>query len=206
MKSKRLYKPLLLAACCITPLACPPAKEQPPVNQHEMRGYKDAPTRGSPCTLRISPITDGQVGVLAVGMSVDALLRLCPSANRVATTDVEGASQALYYVPITELDTIVAAIDSTHGREVIRSLSIEFLGPKDSRGIGVGNTLGQLRQRYPRLGTDDNEGRVYVWPMPDLGLSFALGIEAGSLDGRWRTNPGAIPDSTHVIELLVRKS
>ncbi len=86
----------------------------------------------------------------------------------------------------------------------LRSFSIQFAGPHTAEGIGVGSTFRDVRSAYRRLGADDNEGRVYVWPEPDRDISFALSVGRDALKPGWRQAPTTIPDSAHVIELLIR--
>ena len=161
--------------------------------------------RAEPCRLRLTPIGDGHLGTLSVGMPIDSLLRVCPSAAATSGADEEGHERTLYAVPVTEQDTVFASVDSVRGRATVRWFSVSFIGPFTDRSLGVGSTFRQVRTQYPHLLADDNEGTVYVWPLPDHGVSFALGVKLEALDARWRQAPSVIPDTARVTELLIRR-
>jgi len=110
----------------------------------------------------------------------------------------------MYSIPVGGADTVVAAIDSTNGRASVQWFSIEFVGPRTAAGIGVGATMRNVRSEYAKLEADENEGAVYVWPVPDQGVSLGLAISRNALRDGWRQQPGFIPDSARVKELLVR--
>ncbi len=137
-------------------------------------------------------------------MTTDELRTACRGAVPISGTDEEGSPRTLYEIPVSEKDTVIAAIDSTHGRSVVRWFSIGFAGPRTADGIAVGSTYRELKSTYPELHGGDNEGAVYVWPEPDRGVSFGLSVERDALDPRWQQRPSVIPDSVHVIELLIR--
>ena len=119
-------------------------------------------------------------------------------------TDEEGSPITLYAIPVNDRDIVFADLDTANGRDVVRSFSIEFAGPRTVDGIAVGSTYRDIRGKYRQLGAGDNEGRVYVWPEPDRGISFALSVGRNGLAPAWRGTPAVIPDSAHVIELLIR--
>jgi hypothetical protein len=158
-----------------------------------------------PCGVQLTPIQRGRLGSLSVGMLIRDLQAVCPQAAPVAGTDEEGAPVTLYVIPVNRRDTVVADIDSVAAGLSVRSFSIGFAGPRTLEGIGVGSTFGEIKAKWQRVGAGDNEGRIYVWPQPDAGISFALSASMDSLDPRWRTVPTLIPDTAHVIELLVRR-
>jgi hypothetical protein len=156
------------------------------------------------CKIELTPIADGRMGVLRVGMTPDELRATCPGAAPQAGTDEEGSQVTLFAIPVSDRDTVFADLETAQGQPVVRSFSIEFAGPHTVDGIAVGSTYRDVRSKYPRLGADDNEGRVYVWPERDRGISFALSIARDALKPGWREAPTVIPDSAHVIELLIR--
>lgn len=157
-----------------------------------------------PCTIDLTPIVDGRLGVLRVGMTTDELRSACPGAGPIAGTDEEGSSRTLYALPVSDRDTVFADLDTARGRVIVRSFSIGFGGPRTVEGIAVGSTYRETKSKYRELGAGDNEGRVYVWPEPDQGISFALSVGRDALDPKWRETPTVIPDSVHVIEVLIR--
>jgi len=146
----------------------------------------------------------GRLGVLRVGMTTDELRATCRGAVPVPGTDEEGAPLTLYVLPVSDRDTVFADLDTAHGDTVVRSFSIGFPGPRTDDGLAVGSTYKEIKGKYRELQADDNEGRVYVWPEPDRGVSFALSVSRDALDPKWRVTPTLIPDSAHVIELLIR--
>ncbi len=137
-------------------------------------------------------------------MTIDELRTACRETVRQPGTDEEGFPVTLYAIPVSNRDTVFAHPDTLHGHEVVRSFSIGFPGPRTVDGIAVGSTYGKVKRRYQDLGADDNEGRVYVWPEPDRGISFALSVGRDALAPGWRETPRVIPDSARVIELLIR--
>lgn len=165
-------------------------------------GESAAPQR--PCRIQLAPVGDGRLGVLAVGMSLQSLRAACPAAIEISATDEEGAAETRFALPVTDRDTVFAAIDTVRGRTVVRWFSVLFPGPRTDQAIGVGSTYQQVKAAYPRLQANDNEGTVYVWPEPDRGISVALSVNLDALDPRWRVQPAIIPDTAHVTELLVR--
>jgi hypothetical protein len=165
---------------------------------------QDGEQHSRPCKIRLTPIVNGRLGVLHVGMTTDELRAACRQAVTQTGTDEEGSPVTLYAIPVSNRDTVFADLDTLHGHEVVRSFSIGFVGPRTVDGIAVGSTCGEIKRRYRDLGADDNEGRVYVWPEPDRGISFALSVGRDALAPGWRETPRVIPDSAHVIELLIR--
>ncbi len=157
-----------------------------------------------PCKIDLTAVADGRVGALRVGMTSDELRATCAGATPQAGTDDEGAPVTLYAVPVSDRDTVFVDFETAHDHAVVRSFSIGFTGPRTVDGIAVGSTCGDIKRKYRRLGADDNEGRVYVWPEPDRGISFALSIGRDALKPGWREAPSVIPDSAHVIRLLIR--
>lgn len=158
-----------------------------------------------PCSVQLTPIQRGRLGSLSVGMLIRDLRAVCPQAAPVAGTDEEGSPVTLYVIPVSRRDTVVADIDSLAAGLSVRSFSIGFAGPRTPEGIGVGSTFGDIKATWQRVGAGHNEGRIYVWPEPDAGISFALSASMDSVDPRWKRVPTLIPDTAHVIELLVRR-
>ena len=154
-----------------------------------------------PCRIDLAPMGDGRLGVLRVGMTLAELRSICPAVSFRQGTDEEGGPITSFSLPVSDRDTVFGDLEPSH---VLRSFSIVFAGPRTVDGIAVGSTYRDVRSKYQRLGAGDNEGRVYVWPEPDRGLSFALGVDHDSLRLGWREAPSLIPDSTHVIELFIR--
>src|SRR6266700_271270 len=156
------------------------------------------------CKIELTPIAAGRLGVLRVGMTPDALRAVCPGTVPQAGTAEEGSPVTLYAVPVSDQDTVFADLEMAQGHGVVRSFSIQFAGPRTLEGIAVGSTFRDIRSTYRRLGADDNEGRVYVWPEPDRGISFALSVGRDALRPGWREAPALIPDTAHVVALLIR--
>src|SRR5262245_49886144 len=169
-----------------------------------LAGQPTSSTRaGPPCALTLMPIRTGRAGVLQVGMLVDSLVRLCPSASRFEGQDEEGAASVGYDVPVAPNDTVWADVDTVEHEAVVTAITIGFRGPRTPEGIGVGSRFREVLATGHHLTADDNEGAVYVWSEPYPGVSFRLGTTRDALAQGWRDTPSLIPDTTHVIGLLV---
>lgn len=130
---------------------------------------------------------------------------MCPSVTAAAVFDEEGAPKTVLLIPINSRDTIVADIDTVDGHTTVRSFSVMFAGPRTRAGIGVGSAFRDLKAKYGRLEAGDNEGAVYVWADPDDGVSFELSTMRDLLVPGWQQHPASIPDTTRVIEVLIRR-
>jgi hypothetical protein len=138
-------------------------------------------------------------------MPADSITEICPAALRSATNDEEGGPLTIYTLPLGPQETVIAMIEAGRGREVVRFISIGFRGLRTAEGVGVGSTFHELKTTYPHVSAGDNEGVVWVWPDPDIGVSFALDVTRDELNPQWRVKPSVIPDTARVTELLVRR-
>jgi hypothetical protein len=66
--------------------------------------------RSRPCKIALMPIVNGRLGVLHVGMTIDELRTACREAVRQPGTDEEGFPVTLYAVPVSNRDTVFAAL------------------------------------------------------------------------------------------------
>lgn len=138
-------------------------------------------------------------------MSLDSLRSVCSSTFAIAGQDEEGGPLTLFVLPVSDHDTIVAEADTVNGEATIRSFTLAFAAPRTAEGIGVGSRFHDIKSTYHQLEAGDNEGAVYVWGVPDDGVSFKLSTSRDLLHAGWQENPSLIPDTARVIEVLIRR-
>jgi hypothetical protein len=92
------------------------------------------------------------------------------------------------------------------GEGTISRLIVADSSFRTERGLGVGTTVGQLRQAYGRLCGAVGEGTVAVWMAGLPNVSFGLDTrlsDLGNARTRLSDDPSVIPDTARVTSLWV---
>jgi hypothetical protein len=131
------------------------------------------------------------IGPVRLGMKAAALRAACPEA-RDTTWQAEGMAEKGLVVSLGGRP-VVAQME---GDSVTRVLAVspELRTPA---GVGIGSTLGDLRNRYGRLCAVEAEGKVAVWSPNAPGVSF--GVEPAATPAP----ADSLPDEQRVASLWI---
>jgi hypothetical protein len=162
-------------------------------------------------------LSKGKAGRLEIGMTIDDLYQ---SVGKQNTKLVDAYSEG-YFSPIIEIYPVQGPAEKPALRAevvgkcpasnekatinytfVVGRISVNDPQFKTSLGIGVGSTLGEIRQRYKVDWITFGEGPL-VARVEDVGMSFAL--DYASPPEAWYTthDPALIPDSARVTSILL---
>jgi hypothetical protein len=138
----------------------------------------------------------GRAGRAKVGMSVDELYQAYGWENtKLVDLFGEGMFQPVIEIYLGGVKSLVAEVEARKGFTVWR-IAVHDKRFRTVDGIGIGSTLGELKQRYPvkMLG---GEGAVPVAWVESLGLSFFLGGRQSFIE------PAKAPDDARITSVLV---
>jgi hypothetical protein len=125
---------------------------------------------GGCATAGTTPAQRYGIGPVRLGMKADALRSACPEARDTAWK-AEGMAEKGLVVSLGGR-AVVARLEGDSVTRVL-ALAPELRTPA---GVGIGSTIGDLRNRYGRLCAVEAEGKVAVWSPNAPGVSF--GVEA----------------------------
>jgi hypothetical protein len=150
---------------------------------------------------RVPRVTSGGIGVARIGMSVAEVRESCPTRD---TTFSLGEGMQEQGAVIDFAGHRVLAL--TTGGNTIQRLIVADSSFRTERGLGVGSTVGQLREAYGRLCGAAGEGTVAVWLAGLPNVSFGLDTRLSELPAsgsRLSDDPSVIPDAARVTSLWV---
>lgn len=150
---------------------------------------------------RVPAVTSGGIGVARIGMSVSEVSQSCPTRD---TTFSLGEGIQEQGAVIEFAGRRVLAL--TTGGTTIQRLIVADSSFRTERGLGVGSTVGQLREAYGRLCGAVGEGTVAVWLAGLPNVSFGLDTRLSDLPAsgsRISDDPSAIPDAARVTSLWI---
>ncbi|MDQ4079509.1 MAG: hypothetical protein M3125_02020 [Gemmatimonadota bacterium] len=150
---------------------------------------------------RVPPVTSGGIGVARIGMSVSEVRQSCPTRD---TTFSLGEGMQEQGAVIEFAGHRILAL--TTGGTTIQRLIVADSSFRTERGLGVGSTVGQLREAYGRLCGAVGEGTVAVWLAGLPNVSFGLDTRLSELPAsgsRLSDDPSVIPDTARVTSLWI---
>lgn len=150
---------------------------------------------------RVPAVTSGGIGVARIGGSVREVGQSCPTRDTSFTLS-EGIQEQGAVIEFAGHRVLgITTADGTISRLIVADSSF-----RTERGLGVGSTVGQLRQAYGRLCGAVGEGTVAVWlaglPNVSFGLDTRLS-DLGTASTRLSDDPSVIPDTARVTSLWV---
>lgn len=151
-----------------------------------------------PCAGPSATLTPGGVGAVKGGATVRALRGVCFVADTAISLG-EGMTERAHRVRVGSGSLIALSTgtpDTSITRVVVRDSAY-----RTERGIGIGSTVGQLRQAHGRICASIGEGRVVVASAALPGLSFETSLGLADVPGGPRTlerDPAAIPDDATI--------
>jgi hypothetical protein len=132
-----------------------------------------------------------QLGAARIGMS-SAALRQAVSNARDTTWSQEGMTERGVVLPMQGGQALAVLSGDSVARIEVRDEQI-----RTREGLGVGSTLGELRNTWGRTCAGAGEGIVVVWFPSAPGLSFALDTPFATIQ-QARENPERIPATARV--------
>lgn len=183
---------IALLATAVLGIACERARQGTPADDSAMARSIDR------CAGPSAVLTPGGVGAVKVGVRIRDVAAVCTvrdssialsedQTERAHVVRVGGGS-------VTAISTGTA--DTSITRVVVRDSAY-----RTERGVGIGSTIGTLRQGHGRICASMGEGRVVVASAALPGLSFETSLGLADVPGGARTLEGdgsAIPDDATI--------
>ncbi|HJU67461.1 MAG TPA: hypothetical protein VJ650_04365 [Gemmatimonadaceae bacterium] len=149
---------------------------------------------------RIPAVTSGGIGVARIGAPIREVGQSCTARDTTFTLG-EGIEEQGAVIDFAGHRVLALVADGAISRLIVADSTF-----RTERGLGVGNTVAELRQAYGRLCGAVGEGTVAVWlaglPNVSFGLDTRLS-DLGSASTRIGDDPSIIPDSARVTSLWV---
>jgi hypothetical protein len=150
---------------------------------------------------RVPAVTSGGIGVARIGGSVREVGQSC-TARDTSFTLSEGIQERGAVIEFAGHRVLaITTADGSISRLIVADSSF-----RTERSLGVGSTVGQLRQAYGRLCGAVGEGTVAVWlaglPNVSFGLDTRLS-DLGTASSRLSDDPSVLPDTARVTSLWV---
>lgn len=188
------------ALVCVAGTAC---EREGADGASEQRTGDTSAARADACAPngRVPPVTSGGIGVARIGMQVSEVSQSCPTRD---TTFSLGEGLQEQGAVIEFAGHRVLAL--TTGGTTVQRLIVADSSFRTERGLGVGSTVGQLREAYGRLCGAVGEGTVAVWLAGLPNVSFGLDTRLSELPAsgsRISDDPSVIPDTARVTSLWI---
>jgi hypothetical protein len=146
-------------------------------------------------------VTSGGIGIARIGASVSEVGKSCRTRDTTFTLG-EGIQERGAVIEFGGHRALaLIAADRTVSRLIVADAAF-----RTERGLGIGSTVGQLREAYGRLCGAVGEGTVAVWLAGLPNVSFGLDTRLSELPAsgsRLSDDPSVIPDSARVTSLWV---
>jgi len=154
-------------------------------------------------------LDQGGAGSLEIGMRVDKVLRQWGRENtELVALQLEGRfSPALrFFFPKVKSPAITARIAySSKSGWHLSKMTVHDPRYKTKEGIGVGSTLGALRQHFSVGRIVAGEGPQLLAVVEDLGMTFRLDVSLNDFPYNWRISgsPDQVSDSVKVESIYL---
>ena len=146
-----------------------------------------------------APRIDGRgIGPVRLGMTAEEVSGLA-GARDTAWTDDEGMEARGVVAPVNGAQVLALV-----ARDRVERIHLREPGPRTPEALGVGSTLGELREAYGGPTAGEGHGRLVVWFDAFPGVSFQVEVPPGEEAYQLAGDPDAIPDGARVTELWVR--
>ncbi len=149
---------------------------------------------------RVPAVTSGGIGVARIGTAVREVAQTCTTRDTTFTLG-EGIDEAGAVIEFAGHRVLSIVANGSITRLIVADSAF-----RTERGLGVGSTVGQLREAYGRLCGAVGEGTVAVWLAGLPNVSFGLDTRLSNLPGsgsRLSDDPSVIPDTARVTSLWV---
>jgi hypothetical protein len=150
---------------------------------------------------QVPSVMSGGIGVARIGASVSEVAQSCRTRDTTFTLG-EGIQENGAVIEFAGHRVLTI----TAGDRTISRLIVADSAFRTERSLGVGSTVGQLRQAYGRLCGAVGEGTVAVWLAGLPNVSFGLDTRLSDLPGsgtRLSDDTSVIPDTARVTSLWV---
>jgi hypothetical protein len=146
-------------------------------------------------------VTSGGIGVARIGAPLREVAAACRTRDTSFTLG-EGIQEQGAVIEFAGHRVLaLTTADRTISRLIVADSAF-----RTERGLGVGSTVGQLREAYGRLCGAVGEGTVAVWLAGLPNVSFGLDTRLSDLPGsgsRLSDDPSVLPDGARVTSLWV---
>ena len=120
-----------------------------------------------------SSIKDRELDGISIGMTVEDFLKVTNEKYSVKkeTISLEGLESSIYNV--YENEEIIYAVELGMEERLVWRIWLYSVKFKTEKGIGIGNTLGELRENYTIKSYSVGEGKIAVF-VEEIAVSFLL--------------------------------